>query len=133
MTEENGELFVLLLHTDKDKWVFPKGNIGPGERREAAAEREIREETGLAGDLDLLGTLGSHQYFYRVKGEKEVRLKRVELFLFKASRKAALAPQLGEGFVEALWVLVHEAKAKLTFEADKEALKKAKELWRSWA
>ena len=129
IAEENNKLFVLLLHTDKGKWVFPKGNIAPGEEKEKTAEREVREETGIRGNLILLGPLLSHQYFYRMKGEKEVRLKKVELLLFRAEKRESLSPQLKEGFWEALWLPLEEAKKRLTFEADREALKKAKELW----
>lgn len=39
-------------------YVLPKGGVEPGEELEAAAEREIREETGLSG-LIYLGPLGT--------------------------------------------------------------------------
>jgi 8-oxo-dGTP pyrophosphatase MutT (NUDIX family) len=130
MTEKDGQLLVAVLHTDKDKWVFPKGNIAENEEPEETAEREIKEEIGLPNKLELLSSLGSHQYFYRIKGDREVRLKRVHLFLFRASQPGALTPQSEEGFVEALWLPFNEVKDKLTFPQDKEALLKAKELWR---
>jgi len=129
LTEEQGELFVALLHTDKDKWVFPKGNIQKGEEAKETAKREAQEEIGFRGQLTFIAPLGSHQYFYRLKGDKEVRLKRVSLFLFKASGMGFLSPQREEGFLEAKWVPVNEAKEKITFEADREALTKAKTLW----
>ena len=39
-------------------YVLPKGGVEPGEELEAAAEREIREETGLT-TLEYLGPLGT--------------------------------------------------------------------------
>jgi len=128
LAEENGELFVALLHSDKDKWVLPKGNMQEGEKAEETARREAGEELGFRGQLAFIAPLGSHQYFYRVKGEKEVRLKRVNLFLFKARSRGFLSPQKEEGFLEALWLPLSEAREKLTFNDDKKALDRAEEL-----
>jgi diadenosine hexaphosphate hydrolase (ATP-forming) len=38
---------VVLRRTLRGEWVFPKGWIDPGETAEAAAVREVREETGV--------------------------------------------------------------------------------------
>jgi 8-oxo-dGTP diphosphatase len=39
---------VLLVHRPRyDDWTLPKGKLDPGETYEAAALREVREETGL--------------------------------------------------------------------------------------
>jgi predicted NUDIX family NTP pyrophosphohydrolase len=60
-----GEPEVLLVHPggpfwankDEAAWSIPKGEIDPGEDREAAARREFAEEVGAVppGDLSLLG------------------------------------------------------------------------------
>lgn len=43
-----GEAQVLLVHRPKYRdWTFPKGKLQPGEDHEAAALREVAEETGL--------------------------------------------------------------------------------------
>ncbi|MGH8901434.1 MAG: NUDIX hydrolase [Egibacteraceae bacterium] len=45
---EGGKPQVLLIHRPKyDDWTFPKGKLDPGEDHEAAAVREVAEETGL--------------------------------------------------------------------------------------
>ena len=43
---------VLIVHRPKyDDWTLPKGKLEPGETHEAAAAREVFEETGLCGRL----------------------------------------------------------------------------------
>ncbi len=45
--DEDGRL-VLCRHRDRSTWETPGGHIEPGESPEAAAERELFEETGIA-------------------------------------------------------------------------------------
>ena len=54
-----GRLRVLLVHRPAyDDWSFPKGKVDPGETEEAAALREVLEETGVEARLgDELGTV----------------------------------------------------------------------------
>jgi 8-oxo-dGTP pyrophosphatase MutT (NUDIX family) len=59
---------------------LPKGHIEPGETAAQAAERETREETGIAGTL--LGPLEEISYFYWSRAQGARVAKRVEFFLF---------------------------------------------------
>jgi 8-oxo-dGTP diphosphatase len=54
-----GRVRVLLVHRPAyDDWSFPKGKVDPGETEEAAALREVLEETGVEARLgDDLGTV----------------------------------------------------------------------------
>jgi len=55
-----GEIYYLIVQSKPHPhhWVLPKGHLEPGESPEAAARREIREETGvIARIIDTLGTL----------------------------------------------------------------------------
>ncbi len=48
LRDTGGTLEVLLIHRpDRDDWSFPKGKMDDGESLEAAAEREVEEETGF--------------------------------------------------------------------------------------
>lgn len=84
-------------------WLFPKGHRDEGEDDEAAARREIEEETGLT-ELELIDDLGSYErYAIREDGSDDrERLKRIHMFLFAARPHAALSPS--REIEEARWV-----------------------------
>jgi len=58
----------LLIRNVKGHWDFPKGKIEPGETPRAAAVREIREESGLAGLRFVPGFLRLLRWTYREGG-----------------------------------------------------------------
>ena len=63
---------VILIHRPRyDDWSFPKGKLDDGEGFEAAALREVEEETGLA--CRLVADLGETRYADRRGREKVVR------------------------------------------------------------
>lgn len=59
---EDGSLNILLIK-NKDRYGFPKGNIERTEKKEDAAVREVKEETGV--DAKIEGYLGNVEYWYR--------------------------------------------------------------------
>lgn len=81
---------VLLVLDRLGRWSLPKGHVEPGESPEAAAVREVGEETGVQVEaLDLVGVVT-----YPLPGP-EGKVKRVRFYRL-ARRGGALAPQLGE-------------------------------------
>ena len=74
----DGDKVLLIRHTYTPGWQFPGGGVDPGETVEAAARREVLEETGcrVTGALALFGiyhnsstvTDRDHVIFYVVRG-----------------------------------------------------------------
>ncbi|MDB4992001.1 MAG: muT4 [Parcubacteria group bacterium] len=95
----------MVFSKNSQSWLLPKGHVEPGESDEAAARREIAEETGLT-DLELLDDLGEFtraRVSFEDSGPEE---KTIKMFLFAAPLHAQLAPTLE--IEEARWVPFRE-------------------------
>lgn len=109
-------------------WALPKGNIGPGESAEAAAIREVLEETGIAGRP--LAKLGDVHYVYtRTWGEDpgERIFKIVSFFLLQAGRGriGEIAEEMRVEVAEARWLPLEEAPRLLAYKGEREMAAKA--------
>ena len=62
ITEIDGKLLMVCRNTEPGlgKWTFPAGFVDRGEVVEAAAIREVNEETGL--DVEVAGLIGVYSY-----------------------------------------------------------------------
>lgn len=76
-----GEAEFLLYQDARDRWTIPKGHVEEGETAQAAARREITEETGLK-QLEVHGWLGKVDFRYR-RVDKLV-LMTTQVYLVKA-------------------------------------------------
>jgi 8-oxo-dGTP pyrophosphatase MutT (NUDIX family) len=110
---------LLLLHlTEEDRWCFPKGHVEPGETVEAAALREVEEETGLAG-VPLGPEIGQVTYrFYQPKKDRSV-VKTVVYFVVPTPVRPIRPEPI---FDTARWVPVDEARALVEFDADRKVI-----------
>src|SRR5688572_31182381 len=77
-SEATKEIEILLIQDAKDRWTIPKGHIEEGETAKKTAEREIKEETGLA-EVKVHNWLGKINFRYR-RGTSLV-LMTTEIFL----------------------------------------------------
>ena len=119
---EKGSLKVLVTqHSGHKGWDFPKGHLELGESSEAAALREVEEETGIKAEI--LGKVGQTQYFYYEAGART--LKTVVFFLMKFLQqgKATTAFEVS-GLV---WLPLEKVEEKLTYKDTKELWKMERE------
>lgn len=110
---------VLVVSQSGTSWSLPKGHIEAGEDALEAAEREIREESGIER-LHLVRELGTYQR-YKIDehgGEDRTELKAITLFLFETDQ-TRLKPIDPEN-PEARWVNPEDVAALLTHPKDKE-------------
>ena len=99
--------------------VLPKGHLDPGENDEAAAVREVGEETGVVAEL--IDKLGDVEYSYERRGRR--RNKRVAFYLFEY-RSGSLEDHDHE-IEEARWMPLAEAVGALTYPGEQEILRRA--------
>ncbi len=112
---------IALIHRDRhNDWSLPKGHIEPGETREQACLREIKEETGL--DAHIVQPLGKAVYFFRSSTGELIR-KTVYHYLMQATTTRLSGPNWE--VTEARWVPITEAQTLLTYEKDREIVAQA--------
>lgn len=117
-------LEVVLIATGKPgRWSLPKGHVQRGETAEAAAAREIAEETGLEGRVVL--HLATIEYWFRVRSGRVH--KYVDLFLVRYVR-GELLPQETE-VDDAGWFQLDEALKLASFKRERGVLSLVRTLW----
>lgn len=103
---------LLVKSRDDQAWKFPKGHVDEGEDWDAAAQREVKEETGY--DTAITDFAGFRKY--PVAG----RLKVVLYWHMESVGEQAFEPS--DEIECAEWVMVGEAVNRLTYLNDKQLL-----------
>jgi 8-oxo-dGTP pyrophosphatase MutT (NUDIX family) len=118
----NGHPHVALIATrGKTRWGLPKGAVSQGETSEAAALREVLEETGLTAKI--VKPLDTIEYFFRA-GDTLIQ-KRVDFYLMEYVG-GELEPQLSE-VDDVEWVELSTAIRRASFESERKLLEMALE------
>jgi 8-oxo-dGTP diphosphatase len=120
---ESGRVEVVLIQTRVDRWQIPKGAIEEGETREQAARREVREETGIDGDV--LEHLETIEYWFTAGTRRQKRHKSVHLFLL--SFLTGDTKDHDDESIDAKWFPIEEAAKKLSFANERHALDLARD------
>jgi len=102
-----------------------KGHVEPGEEVQAAALRETREESGYA-ELVLKADLGTQVVEFDHRGRHVVRTER---YFLMALADHLASPIGGEEQFEPVWLTWDEALAALTFEAEREWVRRARKAY----
>lgn len=100
-TPENEILFIFR----RGKWDLPKGKLEEGEKTEACAVREIKEETGIE-NLQIDKPLCITYHTYHQDG-KHI-LKESHWFLIKTSKQNNLIPQTEEDIEKCEWTSIDQ-------------------------
>jgi 8-oxo-dGTP pyrophosphatase MutT (NUDIX family) len=116
----DGAAYVALIATrNKTRWGLPKGAVTEGETSEAAALREVREETGI--EARIIRPLDTIEYFFRA-GDTLIQ-KRVDFYLMEYVT-GELVPQLSE-VDDVQWFELTASLQHASFDSERKLLEMA--------
>jgi 8-oxo-dGTP pyrophosphatase MutT (NUDIX family) len=104
-------------------WALPKGIIGPGERAEATALREVTEEAGVTAMSD--GKLGDIRYVYTWAGERVFKVVSFFLFRYSRGRLGDIPPEHAHEVAATAWLPLEEAPTLLAYKGEREMAARA--------
>jgi 8-oxo-dGTP pyrophosphatase MutT (NUDIX family) len=104
-------------------WALPKGLIGPGERAEATALREVAEETGVTATP--AGKLGDIRYVYTWAGERVFKVVSFFLFRYSRGRLGDIPAAHAHEVAATAWLPLDEAPRLLAYKGEREMAARA--------
>ena len=107
---------------------LPKGLVDPGEKPQAAAVREVREETGIVAEA--IAKLSDNKYVYvRTWGDGKRVFKIVSFYLMRyvSGEIDNLTPDMRIEVRQALWVPLADARKQLAYSNERKVLRQAED------
>ncbi|MGM5470583.1 NUDIX hydrolase [Flavobacteriaceae bacterium LMO-SS05] len=104
---DKGEILFIFRN---GKWDLPKGKVDGKETIEAAALREVEEETGVT-DLKIIKPLETTYHIFKRNGRH--RTKITHWFEMQSSYTGALVPEEIEGITKVEWLNAEQTKTAL--------------------
>jgi 8-oxo-dGTP pyrophosphatase MutT (NUDIX family) len=115
--DESGNVLLIRARDLRNRpvWTLPKGALAPGESSEAAALREVREETGYR--CEVVRELEAVTYWFQRNGQR-IR-KTVRWYLMRPIEKEG---EHDHEVDEVAWAPPAEAEARLRYDSDRRLL-----------
>jgi len=107
---------------------LPKGLVDPGEKPQAAAVREVREETGVVAEPIL--KIADNKYVYVRKwgdGKRVFKIVSFYLMRYVAGEIDDLASEMRVEVKRALWVPFDDAPRQLMYSNERKVVREAQE------
>jgi 8-oxo-dGTP pyrophosphatase MutT (NUDIX family) len=109
-----GRPFVAVVRVRDQILALPKGHPDGEESAAEAAQREVREETGI--EAEVVERLGDVKYWYVRGGERVMKI--VAFFLFRY--RSGSVENHDHEVEEALWIPLDEAPRRLAYKGERE-------------
>ncbi len=98
-------------------WVLPKGQIAAGETGEAAAIREISEETGVRGEV--VTKLGDTRYWFTWEGDRVFKIVSFFLVRYRGGRLGEIPEEFRHEVAEVRWLSLASAPRVLAYGGER--------------
>ena len=119
---DDGQPVFLLIRDSYQNWGFPKGHLENGEAPEAAAAREVAEETGVLA-LSVRGSIDTIDWFFRFRGQL---IHKVCHFYLMETTESSTEPQRAEGITACKWTRFDAAESLISYANAREVLRRAR-------
>jgi 8-oxo-dGTP pyrophosphatase MutT (NUDIX family) len=117
----DGQPLFLLIRDSYKNWGFPKGHLETDEAPDAAAVREVQEETGLLNVI-LDGEIDTIDWFFRFRGKL---VHKVCHFFLMRTEAESTTPQRAEGITACKWARFDEATQLVSYANARDVLLRA--------